>query len=264
MLITLASAKGAPGVSTTAIALAIHWPRPVVILEADLSGSSIIPGYLRGQIKHDRGVPRLTIAHNNGHLADELPTQTLPLDPRRPADGPLLIPGLFDAGTATAAKDLWGPLASHLASQKDHDTIVDLGRLDAVSDHRDAFIRLADLSLLASTSRLPDILATRHLVRRREAKTTEGARAFTNLRSLTIGPGKPYTAKEVAETVELRAVEPVGWDPKYASAFSDGVSRAPREYSKSEFSRSIDKLAADVSRQVRERELQLRPRKVRS
>lgn len=263
MLITLASVKGAPGVTTTGVALAIHWPRPVILLEADLAGSSIIPGYLRGQIRHDRGVSRLAIAHNSGHLAEELPAQTLPLDPRRPTDGPVLIPGLFDAGTATAAKDLWGTLASHLASHKDRDVIVDLGRLDAVTDHRDAFIRLADLAILASSSRLPDILATHHLVRRREAGATEGARAFTNLRSLTIGPGRPYSAKDVADTVGLPVVESVAWDPKSASAFSDGVSREPREYAKSAFSRSIDRLAADVSRQVRGRELQLRPQGVR-
>jgi len=37
-LIALASATGAPGVSTTALGLALNWPRPVVLVEADPNG----------------------------------------------------------------------------------------------------------------------------------------------------------------------------------------------------------------------------------
>ncbi len=40
MIITLVSASGAPGVTTTAIGLAVRWPRPVVLVEADPKGGS--------------------------------------------------------------------------------------------------------------------------------------------------------------------------------------------------------------------------------
>jgi hypothetical protein len=47
---TLVSASGSPGVTTTALALASVWPRPVIVVEADpTGGSAILAGYFRGQ-----------------------------------------------------------------------------------------------------------------------------------------------------------------------------------------------------------------------
>jgi hypothetical protein len=50
-LIVLASASGSPGVTTTALGLALTWPRPVLLVEADpTGGSAVAAGYLRGQL----------------------------------------------------------------------------------------------------------------------------------------------------------------------------------------------------------------------
>ena len=42
MLIVVGAAKGSPGASTTALALAARWPRPALLVEADPSGADLI------------------------------------------------------------------------------------------------------------------------------------------------------------------------------------------------------------------------------
>ena len=53
-VIALCSAKGSPGVTTTALALGWVWPqvtgRRVLVLDADLAGSGIAAGYLRSAV----------------------------------------------------------------------------------------------------------------------------------------------------------------------------------------------------------------------
>ena len=39
-VIALTSASGSPGVTTTALGLALLWPRPVLLVEADPTGGS--------------------------------------------------------------------------------------------------------------------------------------------------------------------------------------------------------------------------------
>jgi len=56
-VLALTSAKGAPGVSTAALAMTLLWPRPALLLEADpTGGSSVLAGYLRGTVDHSRGL----------------------------------------------------------------------------------------------------------------------------------------------------------------------------------------------------------------
>jgi hypothetical protein len=61
-LIALISAKGSPGVTTTALALALTWTSPVILAECDPSGGSVLPGFLRGQLGTDRGLMPLAAA----------------------------------------------------------------------------------------------------------------------------------------------------------------------------------------------------------
>jgi len=79
-IISLTSAKGAPGVSTTALAMALSWPRPVILIEADVAGSSsYLAGYLQGQTPHDRGLVDLAMANRGGDLIGVIHTNSLPL-----------------------------------------------------------------------------------------------------------------------------------------------------------------------------------------
>ena len=65
-LFTLVSASGAPGVTTTALALAGGWPRPVTLVEADpRGGSSILAGFFKGTVDQPGLLqPRSADAHS--------------------------------------------------------------------------------------------------------------------------------------------------------------------------------------------------------
>ena len=58
-VVALASASGSPGVTTTALGLALLWPRPVLLVEADpTGGSGLLAGYFRGTREYDERAHR--------------------------------------------------------------------------------------------------------------------------------------------------------------------------------------------------------------
>ena len=66
-VIALTSAKGSPGVTTIALALAWAWPqvapdRRVLVVDADMAGGDLAPGYLRGAVSSADGVLGLAAA----------------------------------------------------------------------------------------------------------------------------------------------------------------------------------------------------------
>ena len=130
-LIGLTSARGAPGVTTTALGMALHWHRPVLLVEADVSGgSAVLAGFLRGTVAHDRGLRDIAVALSLGDPMDEALNRSL-ID--LPGGRVRLLPGLANAAQAPAVTGLWQPLAQHLRDldAAGLDVIVDLGRWSA-------------------------------------------------------------------------------------------------------------------------------------
>ena len=75
-IILLTSPGGAPGLTTTALGLALTWPRDIVLVDADpCPGHVIESGYLTGRIPPRPGLIGLATAFRDG--AD--PVQTLSL-----------------------------------------------------------------------------------------------------------------------------------------------------------------------------------------
>ena len=64
-LIVLTSASGSPGVTSTALGLAMTWPRPVILVDADPTGARAIPaGYFGGaQLPNDHTIIDLAVSH---------------------------------------------------------------------------------------------------------------------------------------------------------------------------------------------------------
>ena len=68
-LIVLTSASGSPGVTTTALGLALGWPRPAVLVEADpTGGSAIAAGYLRGEVVPPEAMIDLALAQQRSSV----------------------------------------------------------------------------------------------------------------------------------------------------------------------------------------------------
>lgn len=105
-IIALVSAKGSPGVTTTALACALTWHRRLVLAECDPSGGSVLAGYLGGALDGPRGIGELAVGElRDGSLESAFWSQLVDLDaPRRER---LLLPGVVDPAQAGSVTPLW-------------------------------------------------------------------------------------------------------------------------------------------------------------
>ena len=89
-LIVLCSASGSPGVTTSALGLALTWTRPVLLVEADpTGGSALLAGYFRGQVTPTESLIDLAFAYRSGGLVEAIPAVAMTL----PDTQVSLVPG---------------------------------------------------------------------------------------------------------------------------------------------------------------------------
>ena len=237
-VLALASAKGAPGVSTTALAMTLLWPRPALLAECDpAGGSSVLAGYLRGTVDHSRGLLALALANHRDELEQALWSQTVPLPGGATQDGGgtperSVLPALSDAAQAPSTTALWGPLGSLLSSleRAGTDVIVDAGRLGAAHAPT-ALLQQADLVLLVMGTSLPAVAAARArltVLRESLAITEADHSTGSRLGLLLVGEGRPYTSREIAGSFDLPVVATVAWDPASAPVLAAGAAPGRR------------------------------------
>lgn len=220
-VVALTSAKGAPGVTTSALALAMLWPRPVVLVEADVAGSSgILAGYLRGTLPPDRGIVGLAVAHRRGVLAERFFEQTVNLI----EDRVRLVPGLVNAQQAASMDKLWSPLSMVLAGLEETgtDVIVDAGRLGMLHAPQ-PLLRSADAVLLVMRSTLPAVSSARARVELLRTDLLEFGQGDDTLSVLLVGEGQPYRAREINAALRTPVLGSMTWDQAAAESLSHGA-----------------------------------------
>ncbi|MBV9384342.1 MAG: hypothetical protein JOY82_16010 [Streptosporangiaceae bacterium] len=125
-LIAVAADKGAPGVTTTALALAAVWARPVLLAECDPAGGDLIyrfPG-AGGRLDPRRGVLSLAVAARRGLQEHQVWEHVQKLH-----GGLDVLTGVTNAEQGAGLNLLWGPLGRLLAGIPQADVIADCGRL---------------------------------------------------------------------------------------------------------------------------------------
>ena len=245
-VIVLASASGAPGVTTTALGLAMTWSRPVVLVDADpVGGSAILAGYLQGTVVHNDAMVRLVLAHRDGRLGEELPRVLMTL----PGTDVALLPGPRSHAQAASLTDVWGPLSAELAELEENgqDVIVDAGRL-GMAHFPSPLVEGADVALLVGGSGLTQLAAARQWAADWWTASWDGNGALS-VGCLLVGEGRPYGSRTVARTLSLPVVESVAWDPDSAAVFSSGRP-AGRRLSASPLTRSLSSVVAEVDRLI--------------
>lgn len=266
-MFALASASGAPGVTSTALALASCWPRPVVLVEADPSGSSaLLAGFWRGTKNHP-GVLDLVKAQRAGVLADAVLRMAVPVEGTQVS----VIVGSRSHEQAAGLARLWAPLAGVLrdVSARDSDVIVDAGRL-GLEGSPAPLLEQSDVTLLLVGSDLPAVAASMSWA----SSLGEAALPGHEARLLVIGAGRPYTAGKVAQALGLPVAASIVWDPARAAVFSHGVKpprarglrnllggadAARRAFSASAYQRSVE-AAGEALRSIEERSARERTR----
>ena len=215
MLVSLVSASGSPGVTTTAVALALHWPRPVVLVEADpTGGSGILAGYFRAQLDQP-GLVDLVIAQRADLLADALPRLLFPVE----GSNTSLLVGVRSHEQAAGVAQLWTPLLEVLRDlgPTGTDVIVDAGRLGLLGWPR-PLVTGSDVTLLVAASDLPGLAAARSWATALAADDVLGHAT----RVVLVGEGRPYTGREVSRTLGVPVAAAVEWDPARARVYSHG------------------------------------------
>jgi hypothetical protein len=160
-LIALAADKGAPGVTTAAIALGAVWPRPVLVAECDQGGGDLVyrlPAEGGGMLNPARGLLSLAATARRGLRPDQIGEHT-----QRLVGGMDVLAGLTNAEQAQGLTWLWGPLGRCFASLHPIDVLADCGRLGAGSPLND-LLREADMIVLFTRPSLEQVAHLRERV----------------------------------------------------------------------------------------------------
>ena len=215
-LYALVSAGGSPGVTTAAIALALTWPRSVILAECDPSGGDILAGLLGGCIPDGRGLMEHAIeAGRSGDAAAAgLSAQLIPLDDDRTR---LLLPGLTDPRQSVGLASAWPAVASTLAAQAS-DVIADCGRFDAWPEQPLAIVSAARTVAIVLRPTLRQV----RLARARVEIIRHLLGGSSRLALLVTGPGT-YTAREAAQVLGVPLAGVLPADSPAASLLSDGL-----------------------------------------
>ncbi len=160
-LIAVAADKGAPGVTTTATALAAVWPRPVVLAECDPAGGDIVyrlPGAHGGRLDPRRGLLSLAVAARHGLEPGQVWQHA-----QRLRGGLDVLAGVGNAEQGSGIEPLWGPVGGLLAALPGADVIADCGRLGPDGPYYDLLAQAAIVVLIIRPS-LGEVLRLRDRV----------------------------------------------------------------------------------------------------
>ncbi|WP_231335285.1 hypothetical protein [Actinomadura graeca] len=174
-LIALAADKGAPGVTTAAVALGAVWPRPVLVAECDQAGGDLVyrlPAAAPsgdgdrdgGMLNPSRGLLSLAATARRGLRPEQVAEHC-----QRLVGGLDVLVGITNAEQAQAMTWLWGPLGRAFAGLAPVDVIADCGRLGADTPLTD-LLREADQVVLLTRATLEQVA---HLRERVAALTAE-------------------------------------------------------------------------------------------
>jgi hypothetical protein len=150
VLIAVAADKGSPGVTTTAVALAAVWPRPVLLAECDPAGGDLVyrlPGQGGDRLDPRRGLLSLAVAARR----DLHPAQ-LWAHAQKLRGGLDVLLGVTSAEQGAGLEPLWGPVGSVLAGLPQADVIADCGRLGPDGPHYDLLAHAATVVLITRPS----------------------------------------------------------------------------------------------------------------
>lgn len=247
-ILLLTSAGGAPGVTTLAVGLALTWPRPVLLVDADPGAhQAVLAGHLAGRSAGGKGLLRVAEAHRDRRpLREVVIDQTIPLadedETRR-----LFLPGFTKPGSAAHFGSVWEDLAETFdrLADVDIDVVVDGGRLTSAGLPAPLVERSA-LTALVLESHLRSIMSARvHLPTLRDHPRL-GTNDHGRLGLVIVGEGRPYAPVEITKALGLPVHATIAREPQHAQCLSDGRPRS-RRFENSALMRSVRNAAGEVS-----------------
>jgi hypothetical protein len=233
-VIALAGCSGAPGVTTSALALLLSWPlepgRRMILAECDPDGGAVLHGLLQGTLGDRYGLRNLSVAARKGEFSDAFWRQLIDLSSEdgkkeSPRDR-LLLPGITDHAQAASLGSVWKVLAQMfrgIEAESGHDVLIDLGRRGAFGPSG-VLAEQADAVFVVVRNTLRCLQAAEGRVRALEERVGD-------VGLLVIDEG-PYPAGEVQRVLQVPVVATLPCAPKDARVLSDGTDQ-PRHFTKS-------------------------------
>lgn len=236
-LIAMASARS-PGLTTSALALGLSWPKPrrVLLAELDPDGGTIAGARAANP---DPGLQTLAAAGRH-YLSPGLVTHNLQTLPAGLAV--LMSPASPDRCSAALAALNEVGLGETLKAIPDFDVLADCGRIDHASPALPV-VQEADAVIFVVRPTLREIVGLRGRLETLELRPTTRA-------GIVVVKDGPHRVEDVGAAFTLPVIGTLEWEPRAASAINDGR----RVLRPSKLLRSAETLAADLVRQVLERE----------
>lgn len=145
-LIAIAADKGSPGVTTTSVALAAVWPRPVLLAECDPAGGDLVyrlPGDGGQRLDSRRGLLSLAVAARRGLRPHQVWEHVQKL-----RGGLDVLVGVTSAEHGAGLEALWGSVGAVLAALPQADVIADCGRIGADGPYYDFLAHAAEVVMI--------------------------------------------------------------------------------------------------------------------
>jgi MinD-like ATPase involved in chromosome partitioning or flagellar assembly len=162
VLVAFGSAKGAPGVTTTARVLASIWPAEVVLVDADPAGgdlSLLARTVDRGALDPERGLLSLAADARRGLVEGGIGEHLQQIE-----GGLNVLCGVSYPEQMTGIAPVWPALAGALANVRGADVLVDCGRVVASSPVMPAVLS-ADVLVLVARPQLESFAHVRERLR---------------------------------------------------------------------------------------------------
>jgi hypothetical protein len=246
VLTVVTSGKAAPGVTTSAWALALAWRGPLLVADCDAAGGDMAPGLLAGRVSADRGLLSWSTAARRGIPAMQAATMVAEHAVQLPEQPQVwLLPGFTTAAQGTSfTAEAWERLALALHTSSvsiGRDALVDAGRLVT---ERGCWpvLRAADRVLLAVRPSVRSVHAAQDATQRLRHELGDLAKVT----ALVVGDG-PYPAGEVAKALGLPLAGTLPYDRTAAHALSDGATVSPKTLQRSALLRAASHLATTLT-----------------
>lgn len=261
-VIAIVGLPGAPGATSTALALLRTWPLGggwrLLLAECDPDGGAILPGALGGRIPADRGLRNLAVSSRTQELVASFWTQLMALAGESDGDrSRLLLPGLTDPGQASSLVPVWSQLADLFVAieEHQHDVLIDLGRSGAfgpsgvLAMRADAVVVVVRGTLRSVQAAKSRIAALRSVL---DGDSSLGSGSGSGALMVLLITEGPYGPREVEEALEVPVIATLPHRPKEAAVLSDGA-REDRRFAGSELMRAARTAVDPIQQHVANR-----------
>jgi hypothetical protein len=249
-LIAVAADKGSPGVTTSAVALAAVWPRPVLLAECDPAGGDLafrLPAADRGRLDTRRGLLSLAVAARRGMAPGQVWEHV-----QKVHGGLDVLAGVTSAEQAAGLQALWGTVGTVLAGLPEADVIADCGRIGVDGPFYDLLAQ-ASATLLITGASLGEVIRLRERATAVAAGLQRRGRPGIRIQAVIIANPRHLNAalSEVAHALGKGSPATVGGgiahDPKSAESLAGEWGG---KLDKSMLIRTARQIAADLAGQL--------------